>query len=468
MLIIFRFAIITSFTVFPITAFSQDTSPASVTTPPELTSPVSENPASPPTAEAVTVSEPPGTETEPPAQPTDRHNSADVSLTPEAGSAASQETSPQTTTTAPLEAVSTAAQSRTEIEPPVDPPAKAKKKKKKRKKFRISARIHAAWEMTHEDTPDDPATDADEYKKQDIESQFDIRQARFKLRWQPEKRLTAVIQLAGFQDNDFGVSLLRDAYIHVSPLQYLEIRAGLFKKPFSRLQLRSFGKLRVLNRGELNDLVVEDLRYGERDLGLQFSGRILPDIKLDYEVGVFNGSGPDVSERGNSKDVAARIQVRPADWISVGTNASFKFFDDEESDEDFAWAAGVDSVFKIAEFRAHVEGIAASDYNFENRQYVVTDTQPLIFGLVTILSYKHRISGGSTGLALEPVFKFELLDPNHKVSDDQVFTYDAGFNSYIGKYLRLMIHGEFRRPAKNSAVQFPKQEILAVQFCFDI
>ena len=459
MLIISRIAIVTVSITIPLLSISQETLPIRATVPAK-SPPVSENGAELPESRDDTTSTPtksvPDRATPPPEQPaapitTTSDPPAETNASPD-GPADGSRAAPSTETRAETTSSADSAPSQ----------------KKKSKKFKVSARIHAVWEMTHENIPDSPATAVNEFEKQDVENQFSIRQARFKFRWRPEKWLTAAFQLAGFQDNDFGVSLLRDAYIHVSPLRYLEIRAGLFKKPFSRLQLRSFGKLRVLNRGEVNDLIVEDLRYGERDLGIQFSGRILPSVKLDYEVGVFNGSGPDISEQGNSKDVVARIATSPTKWFSLGTNASFKFFDDSESDETFAWAAGADAVFKVAGFRAHLEGLAASDYSYKNRQDVVTQTQPTIFGIVGILSYKHKAGIGAFGLALEPVFKVEMLDPNNKITDDQVLTYDAGFNTYIGKYLRLMIHGEFRRPAKNSAVQYPGREILAVQLCFDI
>jgi hypothetical protein len=342
------------------------------------------------------------------------------------------------------------------------------KKKKKRKKLKISARIHTVWKMDHENTPDDPRTPEDEFEKQDIESAFSIRRARLKISWRPKKWLTAVLKLGGFQDMDFGVSLLQDAYIHVSPFQFLEIRVGQFKKPFSKLELRSSGKLRVYNRGEGNSLIVEDLLYGSRDLGIQLSGRIVPAVKLDYEVGVFNGSGPDISEQGNSKDIAARLKISPLSWFGFGVNGSFKFFEESENEDKSAWATSADMTFKVAGFRAYIEGITALDHDYLSRDTAVTDKAPYIFNLIGILSYKHTVNSGKFGISLEPVFKLELLDPNAKVEKDHVLVYNPGFNTYIGEYLRLMIHGEFRRSAKNSATRYPNREILAIQFCFDI
>ncbi len=347
---------------------------------------------------------------------------------------------------------------------------KTKKKTKKKEKVIIKARIHTLWEMQHRDTPDDPFTDnVNEFKKEDIENDFSIKRARFKLIWSPEKWLTAVLHLGDFNKQDFGATLLRDAYIHVSPSQYFEIRVGQFKKSFSRLQLRSFGKLELISRGEGNKLIVDRLRYGDRDLGAQLSGRLINSVKLDYELGVFNGNGPDITERGNSKDIVARISLEPVKWLDLGTNASFKFFHETENQDKFAWATGGDAVFKVLGFRAHLEGLFGIDHDFRTRNPVLVDNAPLVFSVIGIFSYKHEIvEGNKMSISLEPVFGIEMLEPNTKVMNDEVMVYSSGFNSYFGKYLRLMIHGEFRRPLINSSTRFPKQEVLSVQLCFDI
>jgi hypothetical protein len=342
-----------------------------------------------------------------------------------------------------------------------------KKKKSKKKKLVINARIYTYWELKHQDTPDDPLTDENEFVDNKPENKFDIRYARFKMTWRPEKWLTAVMQLGDFQELEFGFALLRDAYIHVSPFQFLEIRVGQFKKPFSRLSLRSIGKLEIIKRGEGDKLLVEDLRYGDRDLGVQFSGRIVSSVKLDYQVGVFNGSGPDISEQGNSKDVVARLSLSPVKWFDFGVNGSWKFFEEEENEDKSAWAGGADAVFKVAGFKADIESVFGLDHAFRTREPLVVDTAPLAYNLIGIFSYKRDFTG-ALKTAIEPVFKIEYLDPNSKVVNDYVLIYSPGFNIYLGKYFRVMIAGEILRSTTNSIVRFPEQEVLTLQLCFDI
>jgi hypothetical protein len=336
-------------------------------------------------------------------------------------------------------------------------------KKKKKKKVEVKTRVHIRWQMESVDESDD------------IENRFLVRRARLKLIWKPEKWLTAKLQVGEFHDVEFGASMLKDAYVHLSPSRYLELRVGQFKKPFSGLELRSSGKLRVAERGEGNSVIIEDLLYGGRDLGVQLSGRLVRSVKLDYIVGLFNGTGPDLRELGNAKDIVARMMTRPLEWFEAGVNGSFKFFDDDarkEDDETFSWAAGADAVFRVAGARLHLEGIIARDQLYQPR-YAHLDWEfpwsemPLMVSGLAILSYRYRFDT-SWRLAVEPVFKMEIFDPNSDFMDDHVIIYNPGFNAYFGMYLRMMLHAEISRGLDNTLATFEDRETLMLQLCLDI
>ncbi len=342
-----------------------------------------------------------------------------------------------------------------------DPADAGVDKKKKKKKVEVRTRIHVRWEM------EERAADGE------LENRFLIRRARLKLIWEPEKWITAKLQVGGFQDLEFGMSLLKDAYIHLSPSRYVEVRVGQFKKPFSRLELRSSGKLRVAERGDGNSFIIEDLLHGGRDIGLQLSGRIVKSIKLDYEAGVFNGTGPNLTELGNAKDVTVRLKTQPVEWFEVGSNGSFKFFDDDAHkarDEKFTWAAGVDTVFRFFGVRLHLEGLMARDHLYL-ANYPLVDPplteMPLTLNGLAIISYRHKFDT-SWRVAVEPVFKVEYLDPNLDFIDDQILLYTPGFNTYLGKVLRLMLNAEFRRGGRNHLASFRDRETLMLQLCLDI
>jgi hypothetical protein len=351
--------------------------------------------------------------------------------------------------------------------------AQTKKKEKKRRKVRVKARIHTRWRLKH-----DPESSGDA----ELTNEFLIRRARFKLLWEPEKWLLAVIQVGEFHKMDSPRNLLRDAYLHFSLLQYLEVRCGYFKKPFSRLALRSSGKLRAAERGMGDDLILDKLYYGGRDIGIQLSGRIVPAIKLDYTLGFFNGMGITEGDwdADDAKDIVARVTVNPLSWLGLGINGSFKFMTiykipvgelERVKVDQRVWAVGGDAVMKLLGFRLHLEGIVAemhnADLSFGNRRELGNDEYPLVLSLFGILSYKHRFDTHFK-FAVEPVFKMEMLDPDTEIVKDEILMYSPGFNSYFGKYFRLMIHGEFRRPFRNARTLIPRRETLYVQLCFDI
>ncbi len=386
---------------------------------------------------------------------------------------------------------------------------KKKGKKDGKRALQIRAKIHTRWEMEHYNKEVlDPLTS--EATEESVNSnEFKIQRARVKLIWEPNDWMMATLHLGNFQEASSLMTILLDAYIHISPFRYLQLRMGQFKKPFSRLELRGFGTLWTPERGVGNKLIVgsfdsggtagDSLQYGDRDLGLQLSGRLIKKIKLDYEMGVFNGTGPLAPEelkRRRSKDVVARMKVKPTKWIGVGVNGSLKFFDKDErtreiSDPDDSestvtqkilrhpgWAAGVDMLIKASGFRLHLEALLARDYrdpvhlrNSETYDGVSElEDNNLILDWLGILSYRYKFDV-EWKLAVEPVFKMEILDPNTLYDKDLVFLYTPGFNVYLGEYFRLMVHGNFQRISKYTLESYAgsirSYEQLIVQFCFD-
>jgi hypothetical protein len=138
----------------------------------------------------------------------------------------------------------------------------------------------------------------------------------------------------------------------------------------------------------------------------------------------------------------------------------------------FAWATGADAVFRVAGARLHLEGIIARDQLYQPR-YAHLDRElpwsemPLMFSGLGILSYRYRFDT-SFRLAVEPVFKMEIFDPNLDFINDHIFIYNPGFNAYFGKYLRMMLHAEISRGLDNTLASFEDRETLMLQLCLDI
>ena len=325
----------------------------------------------------------------------------------------------------------------------------------------FKARIHAGWEMDH---LADPGVGEDEFH-----NEFLVKRARFKALWYPTDWLTGVIQIDAAEILVLGGSILKDAYIHISPLREIQLSVGQFKKPFSGLEMRSLGKIRLINRGPGNDLIIEDLGYGDRDLGAQISGRLIKSVKFDYFLGAFNGSGPNIGDPGNSKDIVARLQMKPVKQLALGANGSMKFFDDTTgSQPPRGWATGLDVRLKPGDFQFYAEGLLGANHlAYRYSSAVTADDPPMFMDALGVISYRH-VFPVHWRFALEPAFKFEFLEPDANIMDDEIMVFTPGINTYFGKYFRLMINVEITRSKRNTDPNYADSEALMALACLDI
>jgi len=341
----------------------------------------------------------------------------------------------------------------------------AKVTKEDNKGLSISARIHTGWTMSQKAASSDKTSD-----EETLTNAFEVRRARLKMRWEPNERIMGEMQIEASDAFEAGGSILRNAYVHLSAIKQLEFRVGQFKRPFSGLELRSASKRRLINRGIGNDLIIEDLRYGGRDIGFQVSGRVIDSIKLDYAVAAFNGNGINSADwEDNPKDVLGRLRIRPNKRLIIGAGGAVKFFAHPvASQPSRAWAVGGDVRFKIKGVRLYAEGLVGQNWlagvKYEN---INPNNPPLVIDAVAVLSYKHRFPV-SWRFAVEPAFKFEFLDPDDIVVDDEVMMYTLGLNTYLGEYFRLMINGEMNVSSRNSIQKYANKKTLMIMACLDI
>ncbi len=350
---------------------------------------------------------------------------------------------------------------------------KEKKVKKhklaKKAKLKVGARIHTLWTLT--DEPGAP------------ENAFGIDMARVKFDWRQGKLMRAVLQLDvdQLQKSASKTAILRDAYVKVAPMQYLQFRMGQFKRPFSRLELRSRGRLETIHRGISNAWLIEDLEYGERDLGFQVEGRWGRDDLLEYAVGVFNGSGKNNPEEDpdGSKDFVGRVEVSPVDMLSVGANGAYKMFDTSGSSlnhPDSAWAAGGDFRVKAHGFRVLGEYLTGQNYLYSDMEHMLEagiwadyyhESVARSWSALLMLTYKYKLSE-KYRLAVQPMVKGEYLVPDDSLDEASVWALTSGVNLFIGKHVRLMLNGENVRPATNAPASWMEYDKYMVQMAFDI
>ena len=119
---------------------------------------------------------------------------------------------------------------------------------------------------------------------------------------------------------------LIDAYITFKPYDFLKVTSGQFYIPFSVENVTADRELTTIDRSQVvtalagRDKDVIGNQNG-RDVGIQLSGSF---VKLnggnlvDYYVGYFNGSGINVADNNEAKDVSSRIVFHPFTGFNIG------------------------------------------------------------------------------------------------------------------------------------------------------
>jgi len=336
---------------------------------------------------------------------------------------------------------------------------------------KVGGRVHALWMAT------------DEEGKPGNELLMNM--VRLRIKYRASEMVEAALEADVAEALDGGAdgagSLLRDAYVRLEPHKLLRFQAGQFKKPFSRLELRSKGKLETIERGVTNEYVIEDLLYGERDIGVMLDGRIGSRKKgIGYYLGVFNGAGKNADEEDadGSKDFVARVVVEPNKRLSIGLNGSLKTFDptDEIQKAETAWMSGADFRFKMGGFRLVGEGLYGENHEpcsiagLPNKCRVdkVYLDPPMVWSALLLATYKVPICGGVPGLILEPVLKAEVLDPDSEVDGGRIYGVTPGVNLHIGEFTRLMIDGDLVFTDSDTHEDWTEAKRLMVQLAFDL
>ncbi len=132
-------------------------------------------------------------------------------------------------------------------------------------------------------------------------TEFLIRRARFGL----EATVFQYYEFRFLPDFGVGQTRLQDAYINVHYIDDIQFTGGKFKQPFSYEQLIQDRFTPLMERSLIDQLVPQ------RDVGLMVHGQNLLGGRLDYGLAISNGEQNGDSDTNSSKDLNARIAIRP-------------------------------------------------------------------------------------------------------------------------------------------------------------
>lgn len=255
----------------------------------------------------------------------------------------------------------------------------------------------------------------------------------------------AVARSQSFNDPNAELSVgLRDAFLGYKFSSLLSLRAGRFKTPYDLGELEPTG-LRVFIDSPLESRGVEATRgfvtpglSGGRQIGVMlFSDRLgltKDGFDLGYVLALTNGfTGDRVFNDNDHFAGHARVTLHYADWLSVN-GAGFidrrtsgtlpNLFDDD--------VIGAEGSLQVAWSGLRVEG----QFLFQHRDPVTAAT-----GAYDAWGF-HAQAAYLLFDALEPGYRFALLEPNSRVADDQVNEHTIGLTYYFDDIpLRLTANG---------------------------
>lgn len=249
------------------------------------------------------------------------------------------------------------------------------------------------------------------------------------------RRVRLSFGAAILDDLDFKVQLeqtkqasLVEAYLSFHLGRWAEIRAGQFKIPFSYENLKSASEQDFINRSA----VVENLCPG-RDIGAQ--GRDIGAIGqlrssvFEATFGLFNGSGINRLDNDDHKDKAFRLTFSP--WRSLTVGGSWYeglWPESGPSGSRVRRRRGVEGQWRTNSLTLAAEYIAAVNYDQEAEGWVVQ---------ASLLFRQGQI---------QPVFRFESLDRDKALPDDEEKVLTYGINIHLAPRTKLQFNLESHRP----------------------
>jgi phosphate-selective porin len=238
-----------------------------------------------------------------------------------------------------------------------------------------------------------------------------------------------------------GVKLV-DAYAAYKLADYLKFNAGQFKIPFSLESLTGDAQLEFIDRSQVIEALAgrsKDVIGNQqgRDIGIQITGsfvKVDDRYLFDYSLGIFNGSGYDVTADNNDhKDFGGRLAFHPIKGLDLGTSLY--------SGEDIATGKTVTQ--------------ARNRYGFDGRYVLGALSVTAEYAHGTDASVKKDGWFLQAGYFVIPqiqiVAKYDTYDPNKVITTDRAKIYTGGVNFVFNKWSKLAVNYLDRR--EETAVQ---------------
>lgn len=266
---------------------------------------------------------------------------------------------------------------------------------------------------------------------------FRIRRARVRLKGDILKDVTYKLQI-----DTAKTPVLLDAQIGVKLSSRAGLTFGQFKVPFSLENLTSSSALDTINRSQAVEKLCPglDIKAQGRDIGVAVHGQF---SRIEYTLGVFNGSGINKTDYNDKKDIAGRLVFYPARFLALGlSHYNGKFSSQAGTPPLKRDRRGLDIFFLQGQLSLKGEYISARDDQADK--------------------YGWYLQGGYFIMPekVQAIIKYDSFDKNKDIRGDRIAVMTFGLNWIFSEKTKFQINYEYHQEETSEA----SKSVILAQF----
>ncbi|HLF18418.1 MAG TPA: hypothetical protein VI749_05935 [Candidatus Omnitrophota bacterium] len=262
---------------------------------------------------------------------------------------------------------------------------------------------------------------------------------------------TVMIDPAQLTEDSTRRSPLQDAFIALGYIPHHTIDIGQYKVGLGEEGTRSSAKIDTIERAFISRTFGD-----QRDIGIRLSGKW---PYVDYNVGIFNGSGMNQADANDQKDIAGRMVLKP-----FQKNEKLKGFE-----------MGISGYHRPAHGNAFAKKRLGFESRYEYKKFSIKGEYMSGQGTASssATTENRTLANGWYGQLgyyfvpkLQGVLKYEQYDPNEEVANDKVSETTAGLNYFIEKYNAKLQLNYIHKDEQEASEVNNDQVIGAIQVAF--
>ena len=231
------------------------------------------------------------------------------------------------------------------------------------------------------------------------------------------------------------------AYATIQLHPRIALSAGLFKRPFSLLELLPIGEYEFGDNGP-SDNLIKDIGFGGRDIGALVEFSPLPRKKLlKVSLGAFQGGHADTTAMADGL-LAARVESTPWKHLHLGADAiwrrkaSVDDYGTSDGAQSDGWAWSADVILDYTRFDLRAEVLAGDRTDVKNR-FNPDFSAPAMHFLGAWILGLYRIPVGKS--VLMPGLKLDWVDTDREHPVGNHLSLSGSLNIDFDPRVRLLL-----------------------------